>query len=321
MSSDERDEGAGPGAEARRAARSAAAEARRAARLAAAETKREARSHTAEVKRAARELKRAAGDVKRAALDVKRAAHDVPAELIWSRPEPGARRPRLTRDEIAAAALALADADGLEAVSMRRVAGELDVGTMTLYYYVETKDELFALMTDAMMGELLVPDDELPHRWRAALELISRRGLEAFRRHPWALAGPPPAPLGPNALRHVEQSLAAVDSLELELPAKLELITLVDDYVFGYALRQLRDDFGLAQAGGVNSSVQALADYIDAQLATGSFPHMQRIVNSQGTRHALEQFIALGADEQRFERGLARVLDGIELALERRPDS
>jgi AcrR family transcriptional regulator len=278
---------------------------------------REARLRAEDVKRAAREVKRAADELKRAADEVKRAARDVPAELIWSRPEPGSRRPRLTREEIASVALALADAEGFEAVSMRRVASELGVGTMTLYYYVETKDELLALMNDAMMGELVVPAGELPADWRAALELIARRSRAAFRRHPWAIEGPPGA-LGPNAMRHFEQSLAAVDGLEVDFPMKFEVITMVDDYVFGFALRELQDEVQRLQHGGSDAWAQAMGAYIDAQLATGSFPHMERIVGGDGARAAIERLVEFGGDEQRFDRGLGRLLDGIALDLERR---
>ena len=286
-------EGRGRGRPAAGDGRAAAREARRAAD----EAKRE-------LQRTARELKR----------DVKRAVREVSPELIWSRPEPGSRKPRLSREEIAAVALALADAEGLEAVSMRRVASELGVGTMSLYYYVQTKDELLALMHDEMMGELLVPDDELPAEWRAALELIAHRSREAFRRHPWAIEGPP-GPLGPNAMRHFEQSLAAVDGLDADFATKFELITMVDDYVFGFALRELQDDFQRLQEGGGEQWGDAMAAYIDAQLATGSYPHMERIVDREGARAAIERLVELSGDQRRFERGIKRLLDGIALNL------
>ena len=77
---------------------------------------------------------------------------------VWTRPERGRRRPRYTRDEIAAAAIRVADAEGFDELSMRRLASELGAGTMTLYHYVRTKDELLALVHDAVMAELLVPD-------------------------------------------------------------------------------------------------------------------------------------------------------------------
>src|SRR4030095_7141009 len=88
---------------------------------------------------------------------------------IWVRPAPGERKPAHTRERIAAVALQIADAEGVDAVTMRRVAAELGAGTMTLYHYVRNKRELTALMDDAIMGELLVPEDELAEGWREGL--------------------------------------------------------------------------------------------------------------------------------------------------------
>src|SRR3954451_21695322 len=137
-----------------------------------------------------------------------------PEDVLWVRPQPGERRPAHTRETIAAAALKIADTRGFEAVTMRRVAGELGAGTMTLYHYVRNKTELTALMDDAIMAELLIPDDELAGDWREAMAEIARRSYAAFQRHPWMFEHladeDAPSPGGPNALRHVEQSLAAV---------------------------------------------------------------------------------------------------------------
>src|SRR6187200_555611 len=95
------------------------------------------------------------------------------AGSIWTHPEPGMRRAGHTREQIAQAALRIADTEGFEAVSMRRIAGELRAGTMTLYHYVRDKGELLSLMDDAVMGEVLVPDDELSADWREALTAIA----------------------------------------------------------------------------------------------------------------------------------------------------
>jgi AcrR family transcriptional regulator len=320
MSSGDRDDRRG---RARRAAREEHADAardigrtaREEVRRAAEEVKRVARE---EVRRAAEEVRRAARDeAERAAGEARRAARQLPAELIWSRAEPGARRPRLTREQIAAAALALADAEGLEAVSMRRVATALEVGTMTLYYYVETKDELLALMNDAMMGELLVPEGELPGDWRGALAAIARRSRDAHRRHRWATEAPPGV-LGPNAMRHFEQSLAAVDMLEVDFATKFELIAMVDDYVFGFSVRALQDELARLAGESEEGWAAGLVDYIEAQLATGDFPHTRAILGVDGVRATLERLAALGAEEERFDRGLERLLDGIALELEGR---
>src|SRR5271154_7178526 len=110
---------------------------------------------------------------------------------------------RLTRETIAAAALSIADKEGFEAVSMRRVAREVGVGTMSLYYYVKTKDDLIAVMDDALMGEALL--SSIPKDWRRALTEIATRTHAVFLRHPWALVAMLSAPPGPNALRPQEQ--------------------------------------------------------------------------------------------------------------------
>jgi AcrR family transcriptional regulator len=153
------------------------------------------------------------------------------------RPEPAERKPRFTREAIARAALAIADADGFDAVSMRRLADVLGAGTMTLYYYVHTKANLIALMDDALMGEILLPEGTLPNDWREALTAIARRTRDVFRRHPWALLSMQGAIPGPNGVRHFEQCLAALSHTTFDRRTKLDVLALVDDFVFGHTLR------------------------------------------------------------------------------------
>jgi AcrR family transcriptional regulator len=237
------------------------------------------------------------------------------AEPIWTQPPPGRRKPRYTREQIAAAALAIADAEGYEAVSMRRVAAELGAGTMTLYHYVRTKDDLRALMDDAMMAEILVPPGELPGDWRAALAEIARRSRAVFRRHPWALTARESSDTGgPNGLRHFEQSLAAVAGTGLDADARLEIIAMVDDYVFGFAMREAAVTEGMSAA----DIPDALFRYLQAQLDTGEYPHVAELAAGGEPREVFGRIMAAMFDEQRFERGLERLLDGIAADVERR---
>jgi len=283
-----------------------------------------------EVRRAAddveREVRRAAADVgreaRRAAEQVGRearraateAAHEAADQAgpIWVRPQPGTRSPRFSRVEIARAALAIADEDGIEAVSMRRVAAALGAGTMSLYYYVQSKDELLELMNDAMIDEVLVPEGELPADWRDALTTIAMRGYAAFARHPWAIEAPPSAP-GPNAMRHVDQSLAAVAALDLDLHTRFEIITMVDDYLFGFVLRATQDERELRAYG--DHFLEAIGDYFSEQLATGDYPNIERAIGERPVRDVIAELEELSRDEARFERGLARLLDGIAASL------
>jgi AcrR family transcriptional regulator len=243
-----------------------------------------------------------------------RRRHREAGEPVWTRPSPGSRQPRYTRQQIAAVALAIADAEGLEAVSMRRIARTLGSGTMTLYHYVPTKHDLLTLMDDAVMGELLVPDAELAPGWRQALAQIARRSRAAFGRHPWILrtqldGG---ARIGPNGMRHFEQSLAAVAAMQISHQEKIELISLVDDYVLGFTLRSdAGEEF-------TDEWIHAVGGYLAEQLLTGDFPHIRELVGADDPEVVIRRFAAATTVDERFERGLARLLDGVELWLSRR---
>jgi AcrR family transcriptional regulator len=236
-----------------------------------------------------------------------------PEDLLWVRPEPGERRPAHTRESIAAAALKIADTQGFEAVTMRNVAAELGAGTMTLYHYVRNKTELTALMAETIMGELVIPDGELPQGWREGLGEIARRTLRIFTRHSWVvdhMDDDGQAPWGPNALRHVEQSLAVAARTGLGVDEQLELTGLIDEYVFGYAYRNREHE-------SERRHLQAMVVYLETQLKTGEFPHLAAIAGDN-PRGWIEHVIDMANDEARFERGLQRLLDGVALDLERR---
>jgi AcrR family transcriptional regulator len=233
------------------------------------------------------------------------------SEPIWARAEPGTRRPRYTREQIATAALAVADSEGIEAVSMRRVAQELGAGTMTLYHYVRTKGDLLDLMDDTIMGEVLVPDDEVSANWREALTEIATRSHDAFLRHPWALEGLRGARGGPNGMMHFEQTLAAVAMLDLPFDEKLEVALIVDDYVFGYVLRAARSDYGVPD----EEQRRAAYDYLASLLATGDYPHISGMFGDLEVAAALELMISAFRRPDRFAHGLEALMDGLALKL------
>ena len=225
---------------------------------------------------------------------------------VWTRAEPGSRKPRFTRDEIAAAAVKIADEEGFDALSMRRLAAELGAGTMTLYHYIHTKDELLALLNDSVMGEVVIPDGELPTEWRAAITMVANRSREALQRHPWALEiHDDPAP-GPNAARHFDQSMQAVQSLDLTLGERFELVTAVDEYVFGFCLleRSLPDD-------GHDIGAEMIR-YMGDLISTGDYPALAEIEREYGTDGAFAEFDRQTRDPERFSRNLERLLDGFE---------
>src|SRR5580698_990160 len=173
---------------------------------------------------------------------------------------------QLTREKIAAAALSIADKDGFEAVSMRRVARELKAGTMSLYYYVKSKDDLTAVMDDALMGEALLPS--LPRGWRRAITEIARHTHAIFTRHPWALVAMLSAPPGINAMRHMEQCLEALAETRMTAKQKITLLATVDDFVFGHALREAATDATIDMG------------FATSQLATGAFPRLVEVFSN-----------------------------------------
>ena len=197
-----------------------------------------------------------------------------------SRPES-----RLSRPKIAAVALALADKEGFEAVSMRRVAQELGVGTMSLYYYVKTKDDLIAAMDDALMGEAILP--ALAKDWRRAMMEIAERTHAMFLRHPWALVSMQSASPGVNAMRHMEQCLEALAETSMTSEQKITLLATVDDFVFGHALR----------AAAADAAIDI--EFAKSQLATGAFPRLSEVF-AEGR---------IDARKDRFERALQALLD------------
>jgi AcrR family transcriptional regulator len=228
-------------------------------------------------------------------------------EPIWARPEPRARGPRFSREQIAAAALEIADREGIAGVSMRNVAAKLGAGTMTLYNYVRTKDELIALMDDALLGEALVPDGQLPGDWREAIGLIARRTRAVLIRHPWAIGSLQGAQLGPNTMRHFEQCLAALAGTGLDNAGTYDLLALVDAYVYGSVV--LGADSG--QRGRADpDTVNALVEYGMAQLRSGRFPHTEALLGGRDPREADGPPMDPGGLADQFERGLQAVLDG-----------
>jgi AcrR family transcriptional regulator len=228
---------------------------------------------------------------------------------VWTRSDRGSRKPRFNRDDIAAAAIRIADTEGFEAVSMRRLAAELDAGTMSLYHYVRTKDELLTLVVDSVMGEVVLPSGQrMPRDWRSAITLIAKRSRDALRNHPWILDITDDPNIGPNAMRHFDQSWQALASLKASFEDKLDLITVVDEYVFGYCLHErnnLKDDPDDAE----------MADYIGALLVEDEYPALAAMVSEMGMPRLWARIHAHARRAGRFDRNLARLLAGFEASL------
>jgi AcrR family transcriptional regulator len=244
-------------------------------------------------------------------------------EALWNLRVPSGRGPKqgLTVDGIAEAGVALADAGGLEAVSMRRVADRLGVGTMSLYTYVPGKQELLEVMLDRVYGE---PDGPVTHAdgWRAALEAHARTDWELYQRHPWVLATHVRAVLGPNELDRYERALQRVDGIGLTGREMSAVASLVGGYVASAAgvvaeARSAPERTGLTDDEWWTARSAILDQIWDPE----RWPVATRIDTEGGfegdgpTTSYLENEALTD-----FEFGLQRVLDGIEALVTSRMD-
>src|ERR1700689_1501404 len=155
---------------------------------------------------------------------------------VWDLPERGTRgpRPRYGRAAITAIAVRIADAEGLAAVTMRRVAGEVGIAVMSLYNYVPAKDHLAQLMIDQLAGEYAYPAGPPADR-RAAIAELARQARDITRRHSWLpqlLHRPPVA--GPNGMRYLDYFLGLLAGTGLDTGAKLEVIALISGFATMY---------------------------------------------------------------------------------------
>lgn len=213
---------------------------------------------------------------------------------VWDRPEPPSRPAPLDRERIVAAAIALADEGGLEAVSLRKVAARLDVGPMRLYGYISTKEELFDLMVDEVYAEILPA--ERPDDWREALRVLADGTRKAALRHEWLadLLGGRPA-LGPNALAVTEATLAAFDGLA-DLETVMRAVETVGAYFTG-AIRHEIANLRAERATGLSKRdwQRASGPHVTRMLATGRFPALAKVVH-EGTEVDAETSFATGLD-------------------------
>ncbi|MEU4765715.1 TetR/AcrR family transcriptional regulator C-terminal domain-containing protein [Actinosynnema sp. NPDC023794] len=218
----------------------------------------------------------------------------------------GVPQQALHREHVLRTAIAIADVEGLDAVSMRRLAAELGVGPMSLYRHVENKDELVAQMADEVFGGADLPV-EGPPGWRAKLELIARRQWQLCRRHLWlprAVSFTRPM-LVPNMMTQTEWVLRALDGLGLPVATRVREALTLHTLVISTAL-PLADEVEAEQETGVplDQWWPAQRARTDELLASGRFPLLATI----------PQDVASDLD-QLFEYGLARHLDGFAALL------
>lgn len=226
---------------------------------------------------------------------------------VWAREaKPSSRREPLTRERIVATAIALADAEGLDAVSIRRIAGELQARPMSLYAHIESKDDLLALMHDEVVRETLLP--EVPADWREAMRAIARATRASALRHPWIIAAFGEHPrMGPASLQHMDQSIAATLSLDADDATRRTLMLNVDTYTIGHVTLELA---GTIRRRGSEDEVaawrEATSDYVRTRAADGDLPNLARI--------DIDALMSLDDADAMFEQGLDWLLAGATAA-------
>ncbi|GHE08847.1 TetR/AcrR family transcriptional regulator C-terminal domain-containing protein [Streptomyces alanosinicus] len=222
--------------------------------------------------------------------------------LLWGSPAKPSRgpKPALSLARIAAAGVEIADAEGLGAVSMQKVAGLLDFTKMSLYRYVPGKAELVALMVEAAVDEPSQAVDALG--WRDQLTDWAKQLARSFTEHPWLLdATVGPRVMGPKELGWLERVVAALDGYGLTGSERMDAAVLLAGHVRGIAEQ--------ARAARPNGSPEA-----ELLVALGPLVH----------QHA-DRFPALAAAmasqdgrDQALDFGLERILDGLEALITRR---
>jgi AcrR family transcriptional regulator len=227
-------------------------------------------------------------------------------EVVWTRPERAGKGPvpSHSRAEITATAIGLADAEGIDAVSMRKVAAKLGAGTGTLYRYVARKDDLIDLMVDAVEGEDGGPGP-LTGDWRQDLRAFAQRARAIMHRHPWvaALAAGRPT-LGPNGLCLAEHTLHAIADLGLTIDEMLVSVETLQAFVRGYTLGELAEQEAIRRSGLDREQwMDAHSPYLQTIIDGGLHPLVARVVLDAEGPHA--------DDERNFELGLDRILDGL----------
>ncbi|MBB5959503.1 AcrR family transcriptional regulator [Saccharothrix tamanrassetensis] len=227
-------------------------------------------------------------------------------ESVWERLDRPEKEPKpgLSVRRIVRAAIELADADGLAAVSMARVAERLGFTTMSLYRHVRGKDELLVLVLDTLAeppATLWEPFDG----WRAGMERWCREHLAVLLRHPWALqiqtAGPPTTP---NQLAWMDHALRVLEETPLSPGDRMSVLLLCTGFVVSQARFSIEVSAESEQAYGA-----VLDELVDGE----RHPALRRVVDA-GT---FDLAGAAGAQGYDFTFGLARLLDGVERLVER----
>ena len=220
------------------------------------------------------------------------------------------RRTPLSKERVLNAAMALADSDGIEALSMRRLAQELGVEAMSLYNHVANKGEILDGIVDLAVSEIELPSTE--DEWEAAIRKCAISAHEAFLRHPWACSlvmSPGSSQIGYSArLRYIEWLLRRLREGGFSAELTYHAYHAVDSHVLGFTMWQLGHSAAAKSLGGGQDLADLAARFVD-ELRAGGYPYL--------AEHAEQHVAAAGHDDEdegEFEFGLDLILDGLKRA-------
>jgi AcrR family transcriptional regulator len=210
------------------------------------------------------------------------------------------RRGRLNRDRVLRAAVALADADGIDSLTMRKLGVELGVEAMSLYNHVANKTDLLDGMIDIVFEEIDLPTEEAD--WHKAMRRRAISARAALSRHRWAIGRMESRTTpGPATLRHHDTVLGILRAAGFSVELAAHAYSVLDSYVYGFALQEPNLPF---EAGEDTAKV---TQAIMARFTSGQYPHL--------TEMAVEHVLRPGYDyADEFEFGLDLILDGLERA-------
>ncbi len=239
--------------------------------------------------------------------------------LSWGFIKQPRRGPKgeLSIEKIVAAAIEIADRDGLSAVSMSRVAQALGFSAMSLYRYITSKEDLLTLMQDAVCAVPAPPKDTIPN-WREGMRVFVRLNVDVFRKHPWfadiPIAG---APLTPNTLRLVDWVLGTMRECQVSDMEKMGFIMLLSSYARANGILQRDMDLAL-QAGGSEEQFggYSYSDVMKQLVKAEAYPDLYPVMQSGAYTGE-----ANGTLDDDLDFGLERILDGIAVYLETRGQS
>ncbi|MEV0247142.1 TetR/AcrR family transcriptional regulator [Nocardia sp. NPDC050712] len=236
--------------------------------------------------------------------------------LLWGTRQLPKRGPRhaLAPEQVVGAAIAVADADrDIAPLSMRRVADRLGVGTMSLYTYVASRDELVEAMLDSIYADVVrALRESAPQGWRAGLHVVADLNWQMYQQHPWALqvfTGRPA--LGPNAIEKYDRELSVLAGSGLDDVQMDAVLTLVHTHVEGVARRRIDAEQAVRRTGVTDQQWwEAVSPALAEVLEPGRFPVADRVGRAAGEAHQSAQ-----NPEHAYGFGLDRLLDGVAVLL------